>query len=40
MENIVVSERVGVIRISPHLYNDENDVDRIIEVAKDFRAIG
>ncbi|MCJ7624362.1 MAG: aminotransferase class V-fold PLP-dependent enzyme [Anaerolineaceae bacterium] len=39
-KNIVVSERVGVIRISPHLYNDENDVDRIIEVAKEFRANG
>jgi selenocysteine lyase/cysteine desulfurase len=39
-KNIVVSERVGVIRISPHLYNDENDVDRIIEVAKKFCANG
>lgn len=38
--NIVVSERSGAIRISPHLYNDENDVDRIVEVTKEFLAIG
>jgi selenocysteine lyase/cysteine desulfurase len=30
-QNVVVSERGGVIRISPHLYNDENDIDKVVE---------
>ena len=33
-QNVVVSERGGVIRISPHLYNDENDADRLLEVTR------
>lgn len=32
-ENIVVSLREGNIRVSPHLYNTERDIDRLISVA-------
>jgi selenocysteine lyase/cysteine desulfurase len=31
-ENIYVALRLGRVRISPHVYNDENDLDRFIEV--------
>jgi selenocysteine lyase/cysteine desulfurase len=31
-ENIYVAPRLGRIRISPHVYNDEADVDRFVEV--------
>lgn len=31
-ENVVVSLREGNIRVSPHLYNTERDIDRLIEV--------
>jgi selenocysteine lyase/cysteine desulfurase len=31
-ENIHVAPRLGRMRISPHVYNDESDVDRFIEV--------
>jgi len=31
-ENVVVSLREGNIRVSPHLYNTERDVDRLISV--------
>ncbi|MGH7153132.1 MAG: aminotransferase class V-fold PLP-dependent enzyme [Acetobacteraceae bacterium] len=31
-ENIFVSPRLGRMRISPHVYNDEADIDRFIEV--------
>jgi selenocysteine lyase/cysteine desulfurase len=31
-ENVFVSPRLGRIRISPHVYNDEADVDRFVEV--------
>jgi selenocysteine lyase/cysteine desulfurase len=31
-ENVFVSPRLGLIRISPHVYNDEADVDRFVEV--------
>lgn len=31
-ENIFVSPRLGRMRISPHVYNDETDIDRFIEV--------
>src|SRR6059036_3293462 len=31
-ENIVVSLREGNIRVSPHLYNTERDIDRLISV--------
>ena len=31
-ENVVVSLREGNIRVSPHLYNSERDIDRLISV--------
>jgi selenocysteine lyase/cysteine desulfurase len=31
-ENVFVSPRLGRIRISPHVYNDEADVDRFVAV--------
>jgi selenocysteine lyase/cysteine desulfurase len=31
IENIHVASRLGRMRISPHVYNDESDVDRFIE---------
>src|SRR5260370_4148079 len=31
-ENVVVSLREGNIRVSPHLYNTERDIDRLIGV--------
>jgi selenocysteine lyase/cysteine desulfurase len=31
-ENVFVSPRLGRIRISPHVYNDEADVDRFVQV--------
>ena len=31
-ENIIVSLREGNIRVSPHLYNTERDIDRLISV--------
>jgi selenocysteine lyase/cysteine desulfurase len=30
--NVYVAPRLGRLRISPHVYNDETDVDRFIEV--------
>jgi selenocysteine lyase/cysteine desulfurase len=30
-ENIHVAPRLGWLRISPHVYNDERDVDRFVE---------
>jgi len=35
-ENVHVAPRLGRLRISPHVYNDEADVDRFITA---FRAI-
>jgi len=32
-QNIAVSLRHGMIRVSPHLYNDEADIDRLLENA-------
>jgi selenocysteine lyase/cysteine desulfurase len=29
-EQIYVAPRVGRLRISPHVYNDEDDVDRFV----------
>jgi selenocysteine lyase/cysteine desulfurase len=31
-DNVFVSPRLGRIRISPHVYNDEADVDRFVDV--------
>jgi selenocysteine lyase/cysteine desulfurase len=31
-EKVFVAPRLGRLRISPHVYNDEVDVDRFIEV--------
>jgi selenocysteine lyase/cysteine desulfurase len=31
-ENVHVAPRLGRLRISPHVYNDEADVDRFVEV--------
>jgi selenocysteine lyase/cysteine desulfurase len=31
-ENVIVSLREGNIRVSPHLYNTERDIDRLIAV--------
>jgi cysteine desulfurase/selenocysteine lyase len=31
-ENIIVSLREGSLRVSPHLYNTERDIDRLILV--------
>jgi selenocysteine lyase/cysteine desulfurase len=32
-ENVFVSLRNGRIRVSPHLFNSERDIDRLIGVA-------
>jgi selenocysteine lyase/cysteine desulfurase len=37
-EQIYVASRLGRMRISPHVYNDEADVDRFVAVMK--RALG
>jgi len=34
---ITLAVRAGVLRVSPHFYNDENDLDRLIEELKKFR---
>src|SRR5271170_1744971 len=34
-ENVVVSMREGRIRVSPHLFNSERDIDRLINVLHD-----
>jgi selenocysteine lyase/cysteine desulfurase len=31
-QNVIVSLREGHIRVSPHLYNSERDIDRLISV--------
>jgi selenocysteine lyase/cysteine desulfurase len=33
--NVFVSVRGDAMRVSPHVYNDENDVDRLFEVLSD-----
>jgi selenocysteine lyase/cysteine desulfurase len=29
-ENVFVTPRLGLMRVSPHVYNDEADVDRFV----------
>jgi len=36
-ENIIVSLRDGKIRISPYLFNSEQDIDRLVSVVRDWR---
>jgi selenocysteine lyase/cysteine desulfurase len=31
-QNVYVASRIGRLRISPHVYNDEADVDRFLAV--------
>ncbi len=38
--DVVVSLRGGVIRVSPHFYNTEEDLDRLLEALPDHRAKG
>lgn len=33
-ENVYVSVRGPAMRVTPHLYNDDNDIDRLVEVLK------
>ena len=35
-ENIIVSLREGKIRVSPHLFNSEQDMDRLISVVREW----
>ena len=35
-ENVFVALRNGRIRVSPHLFNSERDIDRLFSVAKEF----
>ncbi len=37
-ENVFVSPRLGRLRISPHVYNDEADVDRFLEALRKVTA--
>ena len=37
-ENIHVAPRIGRMRISPHVYNDEADIDRFIQVFRRLAA--
>jgi selenocysteine lyase/cysteine desulfurase len=36
-ENIIVSLREGRIRVSPYLFNTEQDMDRLVSVVCDWR---
>ena len=35
-EMVIVSARGGGIRVSPHFYNNEEDIDRLISVLKNL----
>jgi len=36
-ENMIVSLRDGKIRVSPYLFNSEQDIDRLVSVVCDWR---
>jgi selenocysteine lyase/cysteine desulfurase len=37
-DNVFVAPRLGLMRVSPHVYNDEEDVDRFVEQLR--RSVG
>jgi len=37
-QNVFVAPRLGRLRISPHVYNDESDVDHFIDVFNHLRS--
>jgi selenocysteine lyase/cysteine desulfurase len=37
-EKVFVSPRLGLMRISPHVYNDEADIDRFVSVLRQAAA--
>jgi selenocysteine lyase/cysteine desulfurase len=39
-ERIYVARRLGRMRISPHVYNDEADVDRLVAAMRKVMAQG
>jgi selenocysteine lyase/cysteine desulfurase len=38
--NVFVAPRLGRLRISPHVYNDEADVDRFVEIFRKHAGCG
>ncbi len=36
VHNVAVSERSGAIRVAPHLYNDQDDVEYFIQVIREI----
>jgi cysteine desulfurase / selenocysteine lyase len=33
--NVIIAARVGVVRVSPHFYNTEEEIDRLLRVVQD-----